>query len=296
MKLKVFKKLLRNEIINVLKENAVPDHDGKSAPFGSGYKKMNELDDNEGQMAKAQLERSMEYSKMIYDFMIDFGGDSDKLQFPAWVQSKLTKSMDYLQSVYNYLDGKDGLADDPSALRKKQESHVYGHDDEDSKLNEASFAGDVSSIRKGLRLFKIDSPKTYKILDRKFKLTKILNVLNKLQDYMDDVEDGKIKLGESKLNEDVFKSFLRDDPAFKLYTAKNTDNRKSVMARKTDRTFDDGVPVLKFIARAPKKPAPLPKGSFKIIEDNKHGWWYYQVGSTWYGIRQKDYGTPPFEY
>ena len=291
MKLKVFKKLLRNEIINVLKENAVPDHDGKSAPFGSGYKKMseanrykdvsdrfkdildklpqklftskniaklakkekrpdaamayakdaygwmmnenklNELDDNEGQMAKAQLERSMEYSKMIYDFMIDFGGDSDKLQFPAWVQSKLTKSMDYLQSVYNYLDGKDGLADDPSALRKKQESHVYGHDDEDSELNE-----------------------------------------------------------------DVFKSFLRDDPAFKLYTAKNTDNRKSVMARKTDKTFDDGVPVLKFIARAPKKAAPLPKGSFKIIEDNKHGWWYYQVGSTWYGIRQKDYGTPPFEY
>tara|TARA_Y100001937_G_scaffold92146_1_gene124755 strand:- start:176 stop:787 length:612 start_codon:yes stop_codon:yes gene_type:complete len=193
--------------------------------------KINELDDNEGQMAKSQLERSMEYSKMIYDFMEKFGGDSDKLQFPAWVQSKLTKSMDYLQSVYNYLDGKDGLADDPSALRKKQESHVYGHDDEDSELNE-----------------------------------------------------------------DVFKSFLRDDPAFKLYTAKNTDNRKSVMARKTNKTFDDGVPVLKFIARAPRKDSPLPKGSFKIIEDNKHGWWYYQVGSTWYGIRQKDYGTPPFEY
>ena len=185
--------------------------------------KINELDDNEGQMAKSQLERSMEYSKMIYDFMEKFGGDSDKLQFPAWVQSKL---MDYLQSVYNYLDGKDGLADDPSALRKKQ--------------NAAK--------------------------------------------------------NEAKLNEDVFKSFLRDDPAFKLYTAKNTDNRKSVMARKTNKTFDDGVPVLKFIARAPRKDSPLPKGSFKIIEDNKHGWWYYQVGSTWYGIRQKDYGTPPFEY
>ncbi len=82
--------------------------------------RINELEDNEGQMAKAQLERSMEYSKMIYDFMEKFGGDSDKLQFPAWVQSKLTKSMDYLQSVYNYLDGKDGLADDPAALARKQ--------------------------------------------------------------------------------------------------------------------------------------------------------------------------------
>ena len=101
---------------------------------------------------------------------------------------------------------------------------------------------------------------------------------------------------ESKLNEDVFKSFLGDDPAFKLYTATNTDKRKSVMARKTDKTWDDGVPVLKYIARASKKDSPLPKGKFKIIEDNKHGWWYYLNGSTWYGIQQKDYGTPPFEY
>ena len=101
---------------------------------------------------------------------------------------------------------------------------------------------------------------------------------------------------EGKLNEDVFKSFLSDDPSFKLHMATNTDKTKSVMARKTDKTFDDGVPVLKYIARASKKNSPLPSGKFKIIEDNKHGWWYYQVGSTWYGIQQKDYGTPPFEY
>ena len=42
-------------------------------------------------------------------------------------------------------------------------------------------------------------------------------------------------LKEGKLNEDVFKSFLGDDPAFKLYTATNTDKRKSVQARKTDK-------------------------------------------------------------
>tara|TARA_R110000737_G_scaffold278861_3_gene285569 strand:- start:84 stop:776 length:693 start_codon:yes stop_codon:yes gene_type:complete len=101
---------------------------------------------------------------------------------------------------------------------------------------------------------------------------------------------------EGKLHEDVFKSFLSDDSAFKLHMATNTEKRKSVKARKTDKTWDDGVPVLKYIARASKKDSPLPKDKFKIIEDNKHGWWYYQVGSTWYGIQQKDYGTPPFEY
>jgi hypothetical protein len=104
------------------------------------------------------------------------------------------------------------------------------------------------------------------------------------------------KINKEGLNEDVWKSFLGDDKTFKLQMATNTENRKSVKARKTDKVWDDGVPVLKYIARASKKDSPLPKGKFKIIEDNKHGWWYYQVGKTWYGIQQKDYGTPPFEY
>ena len=126
--------------------------------------------------------------------------------------------------------------------------------------------------------------------------TKMLKQFNK---KCKDVLKGKtVKsvFAEGKLNEDVWKSFLGDDSAFKLHMATNTEKRKSVKARKTDKTWDDGVPVLKYIARASKKDSPLPKGKFKIIEDNKHGWWYYQVGNIWYGISQKDYGTPPFEY
>ena len=71
---------------------------------------LNEADDHEGKMAKAQLERSMKYAKMIYK-IVDNVGNGGEVSMPAWVQSKLTKSMDYLQSVYNYLDGKDGLED-----------------------------------------------------------------------------------------------------------------------------------------------------------------------------------------
>mgnify|MGYP003154933014 CR=1 FL=1 len=116
---------------------------------------------------------------------------------------------------------------------------------------------------------------------------------------LDEANRGKVfkaaKKG-SKLNEDVFKSFQSDIPGSKIEIATNTDNVKTVQARMTNKTWDDGVPVLKYIARAPKKPSPLPKGKFKIIDDSKYGWWYYQVGNTWYGIRQKDYGTPPFEY
>ena len=110
------------------------------------------------------------------------------------------------------------------------------------------------------------------------------------------IKSEPIDLDENIITEDVFKSFKADIPGSKIEMAHNTEKRKSIQARKTDRVWDDGVPVLKYIARAPKKPSPLPKGKFKIIEDNKYGWWYYQVGRTWYGIQQKDYGTPPFEY
>lgn len=79
------------------KKNAKLDREGK---------------DHEGSMAKSQLERSMKYSKMIYNMIQNVDKDGDgEVEFPAWVQSKLTKSEDYLQSVFNYLDGKDGLDD-----------------------------------------------------------------------------------------------------------------------------------------------------------------------------------------
>jgi len=71
-----------------------------------------ESKDHEGSMAKSQLERSKEYAEMIYKIIQNVDKNKDgEVEFPAWVQSKLTKSMDYLQSVYNYLDGKDGLDD-----------------------------------------------------------------------------------------------------------------------------------------------------------------------------------------
>ena len=71
-----------------------------------------EKKDHEGSMAKSQLERSKEYALMIYKIIQNVDKDGDgEVEFPAWVQSKLTKAEDYLQSVYNYLDGKDGLED-----------------------------------------------------------------------------------------------------------------------------------------------------------------------------------------
>lgn len=68
-----------------------------------------------------------------------------------------------------------------------------------------------------------------------------------------------------------------------------------VEARSTKKTWEDGVPVLKYIARAPKKSVKLPKGKFEVVIDDKYGWIYWQDKGVWYGM-DKDDNDIPFEY
>ena len=67
-------------------------------------------------------------------------------------------------------------------------------------------------------------------------------------------------------------------------------------ARSTKKTWDDGVPVLKHIARSPKKSVKTPKGKFELVVDDKYGWYYWQHQGVWYGADIEDGATPPFEY
>lgn len=53
--------------------------------------------DNEGDMAKAQLRTIMDAAKELND-MLD-----DEENMPEWVQSKITKAADYIDSVRDYL-------------------------------------------------------------------------------------------------------------------------------------------------------------------------------------------------
>ena len=68
-----------------------------------------------------------------------------------------------------------------------------------------------------------------------------------------------------------------------------------VEARATRKTWEDGVPVLKYIARAPKKSVKLPKGKFEVVIDDKYGWIYWQEKGVWYGMEKEDEYIP-FEF
>jgi hypothetical protein len=57
-----------------------------------------EHEDHEGRMAKSQLYRTSKMAHMIFQLI------EDDEQLPGWVQSKITKASDYLESVFSYLD------------------------------------------------------------------------------------------------------------------------------------------------------------------------------------------------
>ena len=55
-------------------------------------------DDHEGSMAKRQMFKTYEYAADVYNMIQD--GD----EFPAWIQSKMTKIADYIGAVKHYLE------------------------------------------------------------------------------------------------------------------------------------------------------------------------------------------------
>ena len=85
---------------------------------------------------------------------------------------------------------------------------------------------------------------------------------------------------------------LANDIGGKVYMATGGGTAE---AQSTNKTWDDGVPVLKYIARAKKQRVKLPK-KFRVVVDEKYGWFYYFDKGKWYGIDKDKYSTPPFEY
>ena len=75
-----------NKTIRSMYENVEPQDDGEY--------------NYEGDMAKNQLRTVMDAAQELHDMI----GENDNL--PEWVQSKITKSMDYIDTVRDYLKSK----------------------------------------------------------------------------------------------------------------------------------------------------------------------------------------------
>ena len=68
--------------------------------------------DNEGEMAKNQLKSILRDA----EHMIEMFDDEENL--PEWVQNKITKAQDYLQSAHSYMMGQDDDDDDKEDVKE----------------------------------------------------------------------------------------------------------------------------------------------------------------------------------
>ena len=88
-----------------------------------------EYSDEEGKMAKRQLENIIECSQQLMSML------GDKTQLESWVQSKITKAEDYISTVKHYLEYEMGHmpSNQPNPHDMNPEkSHMYKEDDEQS--------------------------------------------------------------------------------------------------------------------------------------------------------------------
>jgi serine protease inhibitor len=58
--------------------------------------------DNEGSMAKGQLKTMIDAAQQLHDML------SDDENMPEWVQSKITKATDYIDTARDYMKSQDG--------------------------------------------------------------------------------------------------------------------------------------------------------------------------------------------
>lgn len=83
---------------------------------------------------------------------------------------------------------------------------------------------------------------------------------------------------------------LADDISGELYIAKLKGKSATIKATTTTKTWDDGVPVLKYLARGKSKSMSfdLYQRPFQVVHDYAHGWWYFTDGGKWYGLHVSD--------
>ena len=91
-----------------------------------------------------------------------------------------------------------------------------------------------------------------------------------------------------------------DEENFELYTATLKNKTATVTATTTTKTWPDGIPVLKYLARGKSASTQINiGGSFDVAHDVAHGWFYFTDGRKWFALHREDgYNEPsdlPFE-
>jgi len=181
-----------------------------------------------------------------------------------------------------------------------QSAEWYHDNKSESVIAEAKTAQDYQEVIDSAesKIWELQNSKKSWIPEDKSKRDKMIGSFQKkvdaAQKKLDNLSEAVVNEKEVSMPRGL-ESFANDlesenrDPQIHLATFDGT----SFQAQSTNKTWDDGVPVTKNFTRGGYKSVG-PKGEHHIIEVDT--FWYFVIGRTWYAVKRKDYGTPPFEY
>jgi len=229
----------------VSKENVAPDHDGKAAPFGSGYKKVKDLEESTKAYEKA-------LQKMARDNKLKMLSKSDKEKLIKIAQMLKKANESVNEGVITERTAKDTLKDAVNALTKTSGG---------KKIDKRYVKDYLKSMERMARKNPMDFVKDY----GDFKVA-------------DWIEDAEYNLrNEGKLNEAVYKKgqkvkYQLDKGSSKaLKPSEGTISKVKKMGRYVQYTVMDGGPVpvwepeILGLSGADKKAG---KGVFEAVDIN----------------------------
>jgi len=133
----------------------VLDKDGKTAYstrdqrlaqnyLKKNYDNLKEVSDHEISMARGELEAIADKATQLAGALQGKSDDGNPLE--AWVQSKITKAKDYINSVSDYLMYNPDMKQNEENSKEIQKDKTDNYKDKNKKLEEAKIISDISGV------------------------------------------------------------------------------------------------------------------------------------------------------
>jgi hypothetical protein len=252
---------------------------------------------NEGRVKQFE----MDYASMVKDIKKGYGWIDPDYVADTWDNSSDSIDFELVRDeIFDRLIAAGLLAhaddNDPEKAGKKIKSakdlYVMESEEEVEEISETRYYAFHKGQKHEIEADSLWGAKQKAITDLKVKKKDVGMLAIVLADSHDDFSKGKNSEFAFEGETTVYQSAtaqLADEEKFELYTATLKNKTATLKATTTTKTWDDGVPVLKYLARGKGKPTEVNiNGSFEVAHDHARGWFYFTDGRKWFGLHIED--------